>query len=171
MLGSWPQGKRTGPLCSPRRRCCCSRQSPSFRAQDRPPLPSLVVTPLTHIASSGPLGGPFLPSSFQYRLNASTGTVNYSIRHPSWLTVSSSFGVTDESGVTITLTVNSTASRLVPGKYGPSVAFRTSPTVRAVCPGPRHLHPGAVVSAALRRHGRLSLRLRPVSSWMAAEDI
>ena len=87
------------------------------------PLPSLVVAPLDHIASYGPKGGPFSPSSFQYRVSASSGTVNYSIRNPSWLTVSSSFGVTDVTGVTITFTVNSTASQLAPGKYGPGVAF------------------------------------------------
>ena len=118
-------------------------------SQVRPPLPSLVVTPLTHIASSGPLGGPFLPSSFQYRLSASTGTVNYSIRHPSWLTVSSSFGVTDVSGVTITLTVNSTASRLAPGKYGPSVAFTNVTNGQGSVSRPATLdHPGPPASAA-----------------------
>ena len=87
------------------------------------PRPSLIVTPLTGIAVSGPKGGPFSPSSFQYRVSASTGTVRYSVSAPSWLTVSSSVGVTDVSGITITLTVSSTASQLAPGKYGPSVAF------------------------------------------------
>ena len=63
------------------------------------------------------------PSSFQYRVSASSGTVNYSIRNRSWLTVSSSFGVTDVGGVTISFTVNSTASQLALGKDGPGVAF------------------------------------------------
>jgi hypothetical protein len=89
----------------------------------RPTPPSLVVTPPASMAFSGPQDGPFSPSSFQYRVSASTGTVSYSIRTPSWLTASSSFGVTDTSGVTITLTINARASRLPPGTYGPGVAF------------------------------------------------
>ena len=37
-------------------------------------------------------GGPFSPSLIEYRVSASTGTVSYSIRTPSWLTASSTFG-------------------------------------------------------------------------------
>ena len=95
-------------------------------AAQRPPEqspPSLVVTPSSSIAFSGPQGGPFSPSLIEYRIRASTGTVNYSIRTPSWLTASSSFGSTDTGGVTITLTLNANASRLPPGTYGPGVAF------------------------------------------------
>src|SRR5438105_8214599 len=51
---------------------------------------TLLVTPLTAMAVSGPQGGPFSPSLFEYRISASTGTVGYSIRTPSWLTASSS---------------------------------------------------------------------------------
>jgi hypothetical protein len=88
------------------------------------PSPStLVVTPATTMAVSGPRGGPFSPASFQYRVSASVGTVSYSIRAPSWLTISSSFGTVGTSGVTITLTVNPTAGHLQPGVYGPGVAF------------------------------------------------
>src|SRR5262249_24868639 len=64
-------------------------------AQQRPPgqsAPSLIVTPSTSIAFSGPRGGPFAPSLVEYRVSASTGTVNYSIRTPSWLTASSISG-------------------------------------------------------------------------------
>src|SRR5437667_2513483 len=92
-------------------------------AAQRPAAPSLIVTPSTSIAVSGPRGGPFSPSTIEYRVSASTGTVRYSIRTPSWLTASSTFGVTDTSGVTITLTVNASASSLPPGAYGPGVAF------------------------------------------------
>jgi uncharacterized protein (TIGR03790 family) len=56
-------------------------------------------------------------------VSASTGTVNYSIRTPSWLTASSAFGSTDTSGISITLTISATAFRLPPGSYGPGVAF------------------------------------------------
>jgi len=78
--------------------------------------PSLIVTPASSMAFSGPRGGPF-------RVSSTTGIVNYSIRTPSWLTASPTFGATDTRGVTITLTVNANASRLSPGAYGPGVAF------------------------------------------------
>jgi hypothetical protein len=85
--------------------------------------PSLIVTPSTSIAISGPPGGPFSPSLIEYRISASMGTVSYSIRTPSWLTASSTVGATDAKGVTITLTVNASAASLSPGTYGPGVAF------------------------------------------------
>ena len=85
--------------------------------------PALIVTPPTSMAFSGPKGGPFSPSLIKYRVSASTGTVSYSIRTPSWLTASSTVGVTDANGVTITLTVNASASSLPLGAYGPGVAF------------------------------------------------
>ena len=86
-------------------------------------LPSLIVTPSSGIAFSGPRGGPFSPSHIEYRISASAGTIGYSIRTPSWLTASSTAGSTDTKGITITLTVNASASGLSPGTYGPSVAF------------------------------------------------
>jgi hypothetical protein len=85
--------------------------------------PSLIVTPSTSIAFFGPQGGPFSPSLTEYRVSASTGTVSYSIRTPSWLTASSTSGMTDTGGVTITLTVNASASTLPPGTYGPGTVF------------------------------------------------
>jgi hypothetical protein len=85
--------------------------------------PTLVVTPSTNIDFSGPPGGPFSPPLIEYRVSASTGTVSYSIRTPSWLTANSTAGATDTKGVAITLTVNASASNLRPGTYGPAVAF------------------------------------------------
>jgi hypothetical protein len=92
------------------------------RPADQSP-PTLMVTPSSSIAFSGPPGGPFSPSLIEYRVSASSGTVGYSIRTPSWLTASSTFGATDTKGVTITLKVNASASSLPPGAYGPGVAF------------------------------------------------
>jgi hypothetical protein len=89
----------------------------------RLPPPSLVVSQPTSIAFSGPQGGPFSPPSIQLRLSASRGTVSYSIRAPSWLTASSTFGTTNTNGVTVTLTINQSAIHLPPGAYGPAVAF------------------------------------------------
>jgi hypothetical protein len=88
-----------------------------------PSQPSLIVTPPGSMAFSGPRGGPFLPPLFEYRVSSTTGAVRYSIRTPSWLTASSTFGTTDTRGSTITLTVNANASRLPPGEYGPAVGF------------------------------------------------
>ena len=85
--------------------------------------PTLIVTPSTSIDFSGPSGGPFSPSHIEYRVSASIGTVSYSIRTPSWLIASSTAGATDTKGVTITLTINASASNLRPGTYGPAVAF------------------------------------------------
>ena len=85
--------------------------------------PSLIVAPSTSMAISGPRGGPFSPSLFEYRVSSTAGTVRYSIRTPSWLTASSTFGTTDTRGVTISLTVNANASRISPGEYGLAVAF------------------------------------------------
>ena len=86
--------------------------------------PSLIVTPSASIAFFGPQGGPFSPSLSEYRVSASTGTVSYSIRTPSWLTASSTSGMTDTGGVTITVTVNASASTLAPGTYGPGTVFK-----------------------------------------------
>ena len=85
--------------------------------------PSLIVTPASSMAFSGPRGGPFSPPRFEFRVSSTTGIVSYSIRTPSWLTASSTFGTTDTRGVTITLTVNANASHLSPGAFGPGVAF------------------------------------------------
>jgi hypothetical protein len=89
----------------------------------RLPPPSLVVSQPTSIVFSGPQGGPFSPPSIQLRLSASHGTLSYSIRTPSWLTASSTFGATGTNGVTVTLTINQRAIHLPPGAYGPAVAF------------------------------------------------
>jgi hypothetical protein len=86
-------------------------------------LPSLIATPSSGIAFSGPQGGPFSPSRIDYRISASIGTVGYSIRTPAWLAASSTSGTTDTNGTTITLTVNASASSLSPGTYGPAVGF------------------------------------------------
>ena len=89
-------------------------------AQERP---SLVVKPTIGIAISGTEGGPFSPSTFEYHVSASEGKVGYSIRSPAWLIATPSSGTADAVGVTVRLTVSPTASQLVPGNYGPAVAF------------------------------------------------
>src|SRR5262249_5131475 len=85
--------------------------------------PTLIVTPSTSIDFSGPPGGPFSPSLIEYRVTASSGTVSYSIRTPSWLTASSTAGATDTTAELVPRTVNASAANLRPGTYGPAVAF------------------------------------------------
>jgi hypothetical protein len=149
MVASWRLGKDSCTRSNPCTRICghtrpfitmATRQIPSIillvatamllptsvGAAEKPARqspPSLVVTPPASMAFSGSQGGPFSPSLFQYRVSASSGTVSYSIRTPSWLTVSSTFGVTDTSGVMITFTINAMAFRLPPGTYRSGVAF------------------------------------------------
>ena len=85
---------------------------------------TLQVSPSNDIASSGNQGGPFSPSSFQYMLQASIGSVGYSISGvPSWLTPSSTSGTTTTTGTTITFTVNSNANSLSPATYNATITF------------------------------------------------
>ena len=85
---------------------------------------SLQVTPATDMASLGNQGGPFLPSSFQYQLSATSGSVNYSISGlPTWLDVSSASGTVTTAPMAITFTVNSSANSLVIGTYSATISF------------------------------------------------
>jgi hypothetical protein len=68
--------------------------------------PTLQVSPDTNMVAAGNPGGPFAPSSFQYQLSASVGSVNYSISGvPNWLTPSSTSGSVS-TGTAVTFTVN-----------------------------------------------------------------
>jgi hypothetical protein len=86
--------------------------------------PALQVSPSTNIVASGTHGGPFSPSSFNYALSATYGTVNYSITNvPSWLSVSPSSGTLTTSATTVTFKVNSSADKLAPNTYVSNVNF------------------------------------------------
>jgi hypothetical protein len=88
--------------------------------------PSLLVAPTTNIAASGTQGGPFSPKSFQYKLSATYGSVNYSITPPTWLTASSKSGTVPTSAKTITFTINSSAGKLSPTTYVNSISFNNT---------------------------------------------
>jgi hypothetical protein len=92
--------------------------------------PSLQVTPAAGMVAVGNPGGPFAPSSFQYQLSASVGSINYSISgYPNWLTPSSTSGAASTTGTTVTFTVNANANSLAVGTYGPTtVIFANSDT-------------------------------------------
>jgi hypothetical protein len=86
--------------------------------------PTLLVTPTTNIVVTGNPGGPFTPSSFQYQLSASVGTVNYSISGlPNWLTASSTSGTASPSASTVTFQVNANANGLAVGTYSSTITF------------------------------------------------
>jgi hypothetical protein len=89
--------------------------------------PSLQVTPTTNIVAAGNPGGPFAPSSFQYQLSTTAGSINYSISgYPNWLTPSSTSGTASTTGTTETFTMNANANSLAAGTYGPTtVTFTT----------------------------------------------
>jgi hypothetical protein len=89
---------------------------------------SLQVGPVTNLAAAGNPGGPFAPSSFQYQLSATAGTIDYTISGvPNWLTPSSTSG-TASSGTTVTFTVNSNANSLTVGTYTAAITFANSVT-------------------------------------------
>ena len=92
-------------------------------AQAKAPAPALTVTPAERVVFSGPEGGPFYPSFYQYNLSATIGRIDYSIRTPSWLASAVNFGTADMSGRTVTVLISKSANDLKPGTYGPGVTF------------------------------------------------
>jgi subtilisin family serine protease len=89
------------------------------------PAQSLVVVPNSQMSISGPQGGPFTPSSFQYDLKTSSGAANYTISNvPTWLTPSSTSGTATTTGVPVTFTVN--ANDLAPGSYSATISFNNT---------------------------------------------
>jgi hypothetical protein len=85
--------------------------------------PVFQVTPATNIAASGPAGGPFSPSSFNYSISAPSGSVNYSITGiPSWLHASFTSGTATASAVTDTFSLQN-ASSLPVGTYNATISF------------------------------------------------
>jgi len=87
------------------------------------PRPSLTVTPSSSVNISGPEGGPFSPSSIQYRLSASTGTIKFAIAAPFWLKADPRVGTVGIDSVTVTLSLNPRASKLSPQAYEAPVTF------------------------------------------------
>ena len=85
---------------------------------------ALVVTPSTNIVASGSQGGPFSPSTFNYKLTAAKGSVGYSITNvPNWLAASSTSGMATRSGKNISFSINSSANSLKPGTYINNIEF------------------------------------------------
>jgi hypothetical protein len=87
----------------------------------------LQVSPYSGIAASGTKGGPFSPSSFSYKLRATSGRVKYSIAGaPSWLTASSTSGTLTTAWTTIALKVNASADKLAAGAHVGAIEFNNA---------------------------------------------
>jgi hypothetical protein len=95
----------------------------------------LEVSPYTGIAASGVKGGPFSPSSFVYKLRATSGSVNYSITNvPSWLTASSTSGTLTTAWTTITFTINASADALAAGVHVGTIELNNADGVQSSIP-------------------------------------
>ena len=95
------------------------------------PANSLLVSPGTNLAASGPQGGPFSSSSVQYQISASSGIVNYSVSVSyanqgvaNWLNIMpATSGGVGTNPVILTVSVNSNANSLAPGTYNATINF------------------------------------------------
>jgi hypothetical protein len=85
--------------------------------------PSLTVTPSSPVNIFGTHGGPFSPSSFEYRVSASTGTIRFTVTPPFWITADPRVGTVGVDGVTVMLSPNQQASKLPPRDYEAPVTF------------------------------------------------
>jgi hypothetical protein len=83
----------------------------------------LQVSPTTDISASGPRGGPFMPTSFEYQISASNGTVDFSIAGiPAWLNPSFVYGTANASPTTVTFSLTNVAT-LGAGTYNATINF------------------------------------------------
>ena len=115
-------GPGNGPNFSPQGQPAQTVVTANFSA------PVLQVTPATNIASSGSQGGPFAPTSFQYQLSSTSGSINYQITGiPSWLNANFTSGNVTTSPITVTLYLVNAAS-LTPGAYSGTITFTNADT-------------------------------------------
>jgi hypothetical protein len=115
-------GPGNGPNFSPQGQPAQTVVTTNFSAS------ALQVTPATNIASSGSQGGPFSPTSFQYQLSSTSGSINYQITGiPSWLNANFTSGNVTTSPITVTLYLVNVAS-LTPGIYSGTITFTNADT-------------------------------------------
>jgi len=91
--------------------------------------PVLLLSPANGMVVTGPPGGSFSPSSFQYQVSTSSGSANFTITGlPNWLTASQLSGTATTSPTTITFTVNVNANAYPGGINGPVTVTFTNTT-------------------------------------------
>jgi hypothetical protein len=86
----------------------------------------LAVSPIDSFLSSGPVGGPFTPSSLTYTLqNTGDETMDWRVtRLRTWTTVSPTTGtLLAGSSTTVTVSINYRADSFAPGTYTDTVTF------------------------------------------------
>ncbi len=109
---------------------------------------ALQISPSSGINASGNQGGPFSPSSFDYSLSSTSGSVNYSITGvPTWLTVSSPSGTLTTTPKTVTFAVNANANSLAAGTYNATITVTNSTNAKGT----------TTISAALTANGALQV--------------
>ena len=84
------------------------------------------VSPSTGLNASGPIGGPFAPSTTVYTIsNSGTGQMNWSVSGTStWLSFNPSGGiVASGSNVTVSVGISGAANALPVGAYGDTMSF------------------------------------------------
>jgi hypothetical protein len=89
-----------------------------------PPAGALQVSPATDMDISGTQGGPFSPSSAQYQVSSTSGSVSYAISGlPGWLDASPASGTATAAPTNVTFTVQPYAATLAPGSYTTTIGF------------------------------------------------
>ncbi len=90
-----------------------------------PPSGDLSVMPLDEKVAGGMVGGPFVPSHFNYALSASNGGVEYAVSNTTdYLDLSNTRGsIHNRSQARVHVTVNSNAEFLLPGKHQDTLTF------------------------------------------------
>jgi len=89
----------------------------------------LSVTTSEGLSASGPLGGPFNPSSKQYTLQNTGGTsIDWSAAKTNdWVDLSSAGGtLAPSASTTVTVSINNNANALAPGAYTDTVNFNNT---------------------------------------------
>ncbi len=97
----------------------------SLTAQTRP-RPTLLVTPVDGLDSSGAPGGPFGPSSVEYTLrNTGSVPVDWTVsKGQGWTNLSATSGTLPAGGITtVTASISASASDLKCGSYSDTIAF------------------------------------------------
>jgi len=90
------------------------------------PPPNLSVTPADGLSSSGPVGGPFTPSSKSYTLQNTGGqALNWTAGvNQNWVSLSPTSGTLNPgASTTVTVSINSNADGLTAGSYSATVTF------------------------------------------------
>lgn len=88
---------------------------------------ALVVSPTTNFTASGPVGGPFSPSSMLYTItNTSTVATDWSVdKTATWLDLSATNGtaLASHTSTNITASINASANSLVRSPYTDTITF------------------------------------------------